>query len=98
MLEGIGRVLCHMGDVLIFETTKEEHLTATLQCFETAGVTLKMSIPTRILRYQLHLVRYHYIAKHIPGKLLVIADTLSRALLKTILSHKTVYKTALPRL
>ena len=32
-----------------------------------------------MLRFQLRLARYQYVAKHIPGKLLVIADTLSRA-------------------
>ena len=37
------------------------------------------NIPQRVLRFRLRLARYQYVAKHIPGKLLVIADTLSRA-------------------
>ena len=37
------------------------------------------NLPPRVLRFRLRLARYHYVAKHIPGKLLVIADTLSRA-------------------
>ena len=37
------------------------------------------NLPPRILRFRLRLARYQYTAKHIPGKFLVIADTLSRA-------------------
>ena len=37
------------------------------------------NLPPRVLRFRLRLARYQYVAKHIPGKLLVIADTLSRA-------------------
>ena len=46
VLEGLAGVLCHMDDVLIFGATQEEHdqhLTATLQRLETAGVTLNPS-------------------------------------------------------
>ena len=37
------------------------------------------NLPPRILCFQLRLARYQYIAKHVPGKFLVIADTLLRA-------------------
>ena len=37
------------------------------------------NLPPRILRFRLRLARYQYTAKHVPGKFLVIADTLSRA-------------------
>ena len=37
------------------------------------------SLPPRILRFRLRLARFHYTIKHIPGKLMYRADTLSRA-------------------
>ena len=37
------------------------------------------SLPPRILRFRLRLARFHYTIKHIPGKLMYTADTLSRA-------------------
>ena len=43
VLEGLDGVLCHMDDVLIFGSSKEEHdlrLSATPQRLEKAGVTL----------------------------------------------------------
>ena len=43
VLEGLEGVLCHMDDVLIFGSNKEEHdlqLSATLQRLEKAKVTL----------------------------------------------------------
>ena len=46
VLEGLDEVLCHMDDVLIFGSNKEEHdlrLSATLQRLEQAGVTLNPS-------------------------------------------------------
>ena len=46
VLEGLAGVLCHMDDVLIFGATQEDHdqhLNATLQRLETAGVTLNPS-------------------------------------------------------
>ena len=46
VLDGLKRVLCHMDDVLIHGTTQQEHnqrLSATLQQFESAGVTLNLS-------------------------------------------------------
>ena len=46
VLEGLDGVLCHMDDVLIFGSSKEEHdlrLSATLQRLEKAGVTLNPS-------------------------------------------------------
>ena len=36
------------------------------------------NLPPRVLRFRLRLARYQYIAKHIPGKLLFVAVTLSR--------------------
>ena len=46
VLEGLDGVLCHMDDVLIFGSSKEEHdlrLSATLQQLKKAGVTLNPS-------------------------------------------------------
>ena len=40
------------------------------------------SLPPRILRFRLRLMRYDYEIKHVPGKLLHTADALSRAPLK----------------
>ena len=43
ILEGLKGVLCHMDDVLIFGSNKDEHdknLLATLKKLEAAGVTL----------------------------------------------------------
>ena len=37
------------------------------------------SLPPRILRFRLRLMRYHFNIKHVPGKLMYTADTLSRA-------------------
>ena len=37
------------------------------------------SLPPRILRFRLCLMRYHFNIKHVPGKLMYTADTLSRA-------------------
>ena len=37
------------------------------------------NLPPRVLRFRLRLARYQYTAKHVPGKLLLVADTLSRA-------------------
>ena len=37
------------------------------------------SLPPRILRFRLRLARFHCTIKHIPGKLMYTADTLSRA-------------------
>ena len=37
------------------------------------------NLPPRILLFRLRLARYQYTARHVPGKFLVIADTLSRA-------------------
>jgi len=38
------------------------------------------NLPPRVyLQFQLHLARYQYTAKHVPGKSLLVADTLSRA-------------------
>ena len=37
------------------------------------------TLPPRILRFRLKLMRYHFTISHFPGKDLVIADTLSRA-------------------
>ena len=36
-------------------------------------------LPPRLLRFRLHLMRYHYHIAHVPGKSLITADTLSRA-------------------
>ena len=41
-----------------------------------------------MLRFRLGLARYHYVAIHIPGKLLVIVDTLSRAPLSVSLEQE----------
>ena len=46
VLEGLEGVLCHMDDILIFGSNKEEHdlrLSVTLQWLEKAGVTLNPS-------------------------------------------------------
>ena len=40
------------------------------------------SLPPRVVRFRLRLMRFDYIIKHVPGKLLHTADTLSRAPLK----------------
>ena len=37
------------------------------------------SLPPRILRFHLRMMRYDYEVVHVPGKYLYIADTLSRA-------------------
>ena len=37
------------------------------------------SLPPRILRFRLCLMRYHFNIKHVPGKLMYTTDTLSRA-------------------
>ena len=37
------------------------------------------NLPPRILRFRLRLAKYDYIAQHVPGKLLYVADALSRA-------------------
>ena len=37
------------------------------------------SLPPRVLRFRLRLLRYHFTISHVPGKDLVIADALSRA-------------------
>eukprot|EP00794_Sanderia_malayensis_P006690 gene6690-7446_t len=42
------------------------------------------NMPPRIQRFRMRLMRYSYTIKHIPGKELVIADTLSRAPLSVI--------------
>ena len=36
-------------------------------------------LPPRIQRFRMHLMRYHFTISHVPGKNLVVADTLSRA-------------------
>ena len=36
-------------------------------------------MPPRILRFRLRLAKFKYTAQHIPGKLLYVADALSRA-------------------
>ena len=41
------------------------------------------SLPPYALRFRLHLARFNYTVKHVPGKLLFIADTLSRAPLES---------------
>ena len=41
------------------------------------------SLPPCALRFRLHLARFNYTVKHVPGKLLFIADTLSRAPLES---------------
>ena len=40
------------------------------------------SLPPRVVRFRLRLMRFDYIIKHVPGKSLHTADTLSRAPLK----------------
>ena len=42
------------------------------------------TLPLRVLRFWLHLMRYNFIIIYTPGKHLCIPDTLSRALLPTI--------------
>lgn len=44
--------------------------------------TTLSNLPPQILRFRLRLARYHYEVKHVPGRLLSTADTLSRALIK----------------
>ena len=36
-------------------------------------------LPPRIQRFRMRLMRYHFTISHVPGKSLIIADTLSRA-------------------
>ena len=36
-------------------------------------------LPPRVLRFRLRLAKYEYVAHHVPGKLLYVADALSRA-------------------
>ena len=42
------------------------------------------SLPPRILHFRLRLARFDYVISHVPGKLLVTADTLSRAPLPSV--------------
>ena len=42
-----------------------------------------VSLPPRVVRFRLRLIRFDYIIKHVPGKSLHTADTLSRAPLKS---------------
>ena len=44
--------------------------------------TTLSNLPPRILRFRLRLARFQYEVKHVPGKLLYTADTLSRAPVK----------------
>ena len=44
-------------------------------------------LPPRILRFRIRLMRFSYTVEHIPGKNLVIADTLSRAPLPSLSNH-----------
>ena len=41
------------------------------------------ALPPRVLRFRIRLMRFQYSISHVPGKLLYIADTLSRAPLST---------------
>ena len=36
-------------------------------------------LPARIQRFRMRMMKYHYTIEHVPGKELVVADTLSRA-------------------
>ena len=47
------------------------------------------SLPPRVLRFRLRLMRFQYNIKHVPGKMLYTPDTLSRAPLSTILDNPT---------
>ena len=46
-------------------------------------------LPPRILRFRLRLMRFQYSIRHVPGKTLYTADTLSRAPLKEV-SHQNI--------
>ena len=45
------------------------------------------SLPPRVLRFRLRLIRFDFIIIHVPGKSLHIADALSRAPLKSMVDH-----------
>ena len=45
------------------------------------------SLPPRIMRFRLRLVRFDYEISHVPGKLLATADTLSHAPLQSLDTH-----------
>ena len=47
------------------------------------------TLPPRILRFRLRLDRFNYTIRHVPGKEMYTADTLSRAPLSTTSSHDT---------
>ena len=47
------------------------------------------SLPPRVLRFRLRLMRFQYNIKHVPGKTLYTSDTLSRAPLSTTLDKST---------
>ena len=47
------------------------------------------SLPPRVLRFRLRLMRFQYSISHVPGKLLYTADTLSRAPLPSSATDKT---------
>lgn len=47
-------------------------------------------LPPRIQRFRIRLMRYNFSIKHIPGKELIVPDTLSRAPCKTNPSQKSI--------
>ena len=48
------------------------------------------TLPPRILRFRLHLARFDYSIKHVPGKSLLTADALSRALCSPSLENQSI--------
>ncbi|KAL5004391.1 hypothetical protein ScPMuIL_017847 [Solemya velum] len=48
------------------------------------GTKAMSDLPPRIQRFRMRLARYHYEIKHVPGKFLYTADTLSRAPLQSM--------------
>jgi len=62
LLEKLPGVLCLMDDVIVFRSNQEEHdtcLTATLECLDTAGVTLnplKCEFAKRTMKFLGHVI------------------------------------------
>ena len=56
------------------------------------GTTQRDSLPPRVLRFQLRLTRFDYLIAHVPGMYFYTADTLSRALIKSVDAYMRMTK------
>ena len=56
------------------------------------GTTQRDSLPPRVLRFQLRLTRFDYSIAHVPGMYFYTADTLSRALIKSVDAYMRMTK------